>query len=130
MDTQKHAGLRTGYTCPMHPEVHQQGPDSCAKCGMPLEPIVASLPAARTEYTCPMHPEIVRDQPGNCPICGMALEPRTVTVEEQNPELAAMSRRFWVSLILTIPVFALSMSDVFGSYVMQHLMSMRAMAWV
>src|SRR5258708_1707125 len=66
----------TGYSCPMHPEVHQQGPGSCPKCGMPLEPIVASLPAERTEYTCPKHPEIIRYQPGNCPICGMALEPK------------------------------------------------------
>jgi Cu+-exporting ATPase len=52
------------------------------------------------EYT-PMHPQIVREQPGSCPICGMALEPRTVTVEERpNPELADMSRRFWVAIPL------------------------------
>ncbi len=51
-----------------------------------------------------MHPEIVRDAPGSCPICGMALEPRTVTVEVDNPELRDMSRRFWISLILTAPL--------------------------
>ena len=123
-------GTVTTYTCPMHPEVQEDHPGTCPKCGMALEPAAPAAATSKTEYTCPMHPEIVRDQPGNCPICGMALEPRTVTVEEQNPELAAMSRRFWVSLILTIPVFALGMSDVFGSYVMQHVMSMRAMAWV
>src|SRR5579863_8717721 len=66
--------LERAYTCPMHPEVHQPGPGSCPKCGMPLEPIAPSLPASQTEYTCPMHPEIIRDQPGSCPICGMALE--------------------------------------------------------
>ena len=77
------------YTCPMDPEVRQQGPGDCPKCGMALEPVVAALPATKTEYTCPMHPEIVRDAPGSCPICGMALEPRTVSVEEEkNPELA------------------------------------------
>ena len=76
------------YTCPMDPEVRQQGPGDCPKCGMALEPVVAALPATKTEYTCPMHPEIVRDAPGSCPICGMALEPRTVSVEEEkNPEL-------------------------------------------
>ena len=48
----------------------------------------------RTEWTCPMHPEIVRDAPGACPICGMALEPRVVSVEERNPELVDMTRRF------------------------------------
>src|SRR5260221_2276720 len=51
----------------------------------------------RAIYTCPMHPQIVRDGPGSCPICGMALEPRTVTAEDEvNPELVAMTRRFWV----------------------------------
>src|SRR5947207_1834658 len=60
---------------------------------------------AAVEYTCPMHPEIVHSGPGTCPICGMALEPRTITVEaEPNPELAGMTRRFWVSLALTVPV--------------------------
>jgi cation transport ATPase len=83
---------------------------------MALEPMTPVAPAIKTQYTCPMHPQIVRDSPGACPICGMALEPQTVIAEENNPELANMTRRFWVSLILTIPVFALSMSDVFGSF--------------
>ena len=55
------------------------------------------------EYTCPMHPEIVRDAPGTCPICGMALEPRTIAAPDQgeeNPELADMTKRFWVSAVL------------------------------
>jgi Cu+-exporting ATPase len=66
-----------------------------------------------SKYTCPMHPEIVRDEPGSCPICGMALEPRTITVgEEENAELVDMSRRFWVSLLLTVPVFLIAMAEV------------------
>jgi P-type Cu+ transporter len=69
----------TLYICPMDPEVRQDHPGSCPKCGMALEPDLSTLPATRVEYTCPMHPEIVRDEPGSCPICGMALEPRTVT---------------------------------------------------
>ena len=70
---------------------------------MALEPETPVLPT-KTEWTCPMHPEIVRDGPGSCPICGMALEPRTVTVEVDNPELRDMSRRFWISLVLTAPL--------------------------
>ena len=63
------------------------------------------------DYTCPMHPEIVRDEPGSCPICGMALDASTVTaVEEENTELIDMSRRFWVSLVFTIPVFVIAMA--------------------
>lgn len=61
-------------------------------------------------YTCPMHPEIRQEGPGNCPICGMALEPETITGEEgENPELADMRKRFWIGLVLTLPVFVLEM---------------------
>ncbi|MFI5119458.1 MAG: heavy metal translocating P-type ATPase [Thermoanaerobaculia bacterium] len=63
-------------------------------------------------WTCPMDPEIVREKPGACPICGMALEPMMPTagaVEEENPELRDMSRRFRVSLGLTVPLFLFEM---------------------
>lgn len=61
-------------------------------------------------YTCPMHPQIQQVGPGTCPICGMALEPMTVTADSgPNHELADMTRRFWVGLMLTIPVFILEM---------------------
>ena len=71
----------------------------------PAEPV-----AAGTIYTCPMHPEIRQEGPGSCPICGMALEPLMVTAESgPNPELADMTRRFWIGLALTIPVFVLEM---------------------
>ncbi len=63
-----------------------------------------------TIYTCPMHPEIRQIGPGSCPICGMALEPDLVTADSgPNPELADMTRRFWIGLVLTLPVFALEM---------------------
>jgi Cu+-exporting ATPase len=102
-----HAGE---YTCPMHPEVRQPGPGTCPKCGMALESV--AIPAGRVQYVCPMHPEIVRDEPGNCPICGMALEPREISaVAEENPELRDMTRRFWVSLGLAIPVLLAGMSE-------------------
>jgi len=102
----------TGYTCPMHPEEAQENPGSCTKCGMALEP---SKPTQRekTEYTCPMHPEVVQDGPGNCPICGMALEPRTITItEEDNPELRDMTRRFWISVLLSIPLLFVAMGGL------------------
>jgi len=69
--------------------------------------------ATKIEWTCPMHPQIVRDAPGHCPICGMALEPRTVSLEEPvNPELVDMTRRFWVSVVLSIPLVALAMGQM------------------
>jgi YHS domain-containing protein len=63
-----------------------------------------------SEWTCPMHPEIRRSAPGSCPICGMALEPVTVTADSgPSPELADMTRRFWVAVALSVPVFLLGM---------------------
>lgn len=84
-----------------------------------------------TIYTCPMHPEIVQKGPGSCPICGMALELKTITAEEEkNPELLDMSRRFWISVGLTIPVLVLAMSDMFPGQPLQHALSARTIIWV
>ena len=107
------ATVSGSYVCPMCPEVRQSGPGPCPKCGMALEPESPALSATKVEYTCPMHPQIVRAEPGSCPICGMALEPRTVTVEEDNPELRDMTRRFWISLALTAPLLAIAMGSMF-----------------
>ena len=103
------------YTCPMDPEVRQMGPGTCPKCGMALERAVPVASVSKVEYTCPMHPEVVRPEPGSCPICGMALEPREVTGDEVNPELADMSRRFWISTALTIPILLLMISELIPS---------------
>ena len=107
----------TYYVCPMCPEVRETRPVPCPSCGMALEP-ENPLPATRTEYTCPMHPEIVRSEPGSCPICGMALEPRTVTAApEENPELRDMTRRFWISVVLTAPLLAIAMVSMIWPHV-------------
>ncbi len=69
------------------------------------------------EYTCPMHPEIVQIGPGSCPICGMALEPKEITLDDRpDPEYIDMKRRFWISAVLTFPVFVLAMSEMFISF--------------
>ena len=118
------------YTCPMDPEVRQSQPGPCPKCGMALEPLTILPALTRTEYICPMHPEIVKSEPGPCPICGMALEPRTVTLEEEaNPELVYMTRRFWASLVLTLPVFVAAMSDLIPGQPVQRLFSFRLLNW-
>jgi P-type Cu+ transporter len=117
------------YTCPMDPEVRQQGPGACPKCGMALEPAAFTAPTTRTEYTCPMHPEIVRSEPGHCPICGMALEPRTVMTEKVNPELADMTRRFWISMGLTAPILALMILEMLPGQLLQQMFSHKALIW-
>ncbi len=69
------------------------------------------------EYTCPMHPEIVQIGPGSCPKCGMALEPMVMTLDDgPDPEYVDMKRRFWISTLLTLPVFALAMGEMLPNY--------------
>jgi Cu+-exporting ATPase len=123
------ADMEREYTCPMDPEVRQKGPGACPKCGMALEP-VDYTPATRTEWTCPMHPEIVRDEPGSCPICGMALEPRTVTLEESNPELEDMTRRFRWSALVTVPILAFMVSEFLPGQPLQRALPHAWMNWI
>jgi Cu+-exporting ATPase len=121
---------QANYVCPMCPEVRASKPGPCPSCGMALEREIP-LAATRTEYTCPMHPEIVRPGPGSCPICGMALEPRTVTaIEEENPEQRDMSRRFWISLALTVPLLAIAMADMLAGMPVEHAPPNGWLAWI
>jgi Cu+-exporting ATPase len=118
------------YVCPMCPDVQKDKPGACPSCGMGLEPEMPA-PSTRTEYTCRMHPEIVRAQPGTCPICGMTLEPRTITPkEEDNPELRDMTRRFWVSLVLTIPLLMTAMADMLPGMPVQYALPGGGLPWL
>ena len=117
------------YTCPMHPEIQEEHPGPCPKCGMALEPKGVPVAVAKTEYTCPMHPEIVQDHPGACPKCGMALEPRTVEAEEDTHELDYMTRRFWVSAVLAIPVFLSAMAAEFWPGAMAEMIKPQYRQW-
>jgi Cu+-exporting ATPase len=114
---------------------HHGGPDHTehGHAGHGHHPQVAERVApasAGTIYTCPMHPEIRQEGPGTCPICGMALEPERITAEAgPNPELIDMSRRFWIGLVLAVPILLLEMGghllglDVAGS------IGARAVVW-
>jgi Cu+-exporting ATPase len=104
------------YVCPMHPEITSDQPGDCPKCGMALEPIRPRSVKAAVIYTCPMHPEVEQDRPGTCPKCGMALEPKSFSpnTEDEDGELHDMTRRFWVAVVLTIPVALLAMLPMVG----------------
>ncbi len=106
---QKTTTHKSGYICPMCPEVHSEGPDDCPVCGMALEPVIPLL--AKTQYTCPMHPDVIQDAPGDCPECGMALEPMTVSAQQDNSELMDMSKRFWICTVLALPVLVIAMAN-------------------
>ncbi len=124
----------------------------CARCGTKFEadpaaylskpqPMRAHQPGAHASggpsphppaatYTCPMHPEVRQQGPGACPKCGMALEPETVTATEENPELADMTRRFWVSVALAAPVFVMAMGSEVAPDFAARFVSARALQWI
>lgn len=90
----------------------------------PAEPV-----APGTLYTCPMHPEIRQQGPGDCPICGMALEPEEVSVGDgPSEELTDMTRRFWIGLVLALPVFLLEMSGHF--FAIDHIVPPQISNWI
>jgi Cu+-exporting ATPase len=112
-------------------------PAKAAAPAQPIKPAVPSPPRVRilaggdAAWTCPMHPQIVASAPGVCPICGMALEPRAVSAEpDENPELGDMSRRFWFALLVTLPLFAVAMSDLLPGDPLGRALSMRARGWL
>ena len=130
-EPQKTTPAGEAYVCPMHPEIRETAPGACSKCGMALEP-EAPQSLTRTEYTCPMHPNVVQTEPGACPICGMALEPRVIatTAEGPSPELRDMTRRFWISLAITVPLIFLAMANVIPGQPLSHAIAPRLMSWI
>jgi len=86
---------------------------------------------AGVTYTCPMHPQIRKEGPGSCPICGMALEPLTITAEASpNRELVDMSRRFWIGLVLALPVLVLEMGGHIPGLRLHQLVPEQVSVWV
>ncbi|HET9042830.1 MAG TPA: copper-translocating P-type ATPase, partial [Burkholderiales bacterium] len=93
-------------------------------------PLPAVTAGTTVEWTCPMHPEIVRDAPGNCPICGMALEPRTATLQDvENVHLKDMTRRFWASVALSLPLVAAAMAEMIWGMEFRHAVNESLFAW-
>ena len=83
-----------------------------------------------SQYTCPMHPEVLSPKPGTCPKCGMALEPVAATESTPNPELVSMTRRFWVSAALTLPLLAVMVSDIVPGRPLQQLLEGSRLMWI
>jgi Cu+-exporting ATPase len=114
------AGCRTKFAA--NPDAYLKKSDTAAG------PVPSDMAAAI--YTCPMHPEIRQQGPGSCPICGMALEPLMPDADEPNPELADMKRRFWIGLVLTLPVVVLEMGQHLPGAGLHHLVSPALSGWI
>ena len=100
-----------------------------------LPPLATSDEPRATKWTCPMDPEVISDKPGACPKCGMALEPMldvasAEDIDTPNPELVDMTRRFWVGVVCTIPVFLLTMGDMATGGALMHRFGVGAINWV
>src|SRR5882724_1535581 len=120
------------YFCPMCEGVESDTSGSCSRCGMTLERNPAVLEPNKIIYTCPMHPQIQQDRPGICPICGMTLEPKTVGVgdEEQRREVNSLSRKFWIALVLTIPVLILAMGHAIPGLHLDAIVPRKVGKWI
>src|SRR6516165_7170725 len=120
------------YFCPMCKGVESNAPGSCRACGMTLERNPAVLESNKIIYTCPMHPQIQQDRPGNCPICGMTLEPKTIGEgdEEEQRQVASLSRKFWIALVLTIPVLILAMGYEISGLHIDSIIPKRIGKWI
>ncbi|MGN6208181.1 copper-transporting P-type ATPase [Asticcacaulis sp.] len=126
---------------PEHAHHHSHAPDSnapfdngheakscCHGHTAPVTPAPAPKAGEAVIYTCPMHPQIRQEGPGSCPICGMALEPEVITLEDTaNPELADMTRRLWISVLLSVPVAILAMGAHLG---LSSLVPDRLSVWI
>jgi Cu+-exporting ATPase len=122
----------TYYFCSRHcAEAFRKDPDRFLSPAPVSHSERLTAAPAGTKYTCPMHPEIIRDGPGSCPICGMALEPMTATAaDEANPELAAMSFRFWVCLILSAPLLLIGMAEMVAGGGLAEKLASRWVVWL
>ncbi|SEJ71316.1 Copper-transporting P-type ATPase [Marinovum algicola] len=153
-----HDAETTTYVCPMHPEVRQDHPGDCPKCGMHLVPEgqeahhgghdhhahgpqsgaadgrYDSVPEDHdgAVYTCPMHPQVRQTHPGSCPICGMGLELESAAMADAgpNPELVDFTRRFWVGTVLTIPLLILTMAPFLGFSGVREAFGERTTLWI
>ena len=120
--------MTSQWTCPMHPEIEEDHPGACPKCGMALE--LLNIPMPVQEFTCPMHPEVVTNTPGDCPICGMSLEAKLVSRQEDTTELDDMTRRFRVSLLFSLPLFIYAMGDLIPGAPFRDLIPLAWRQWL
>ncbi|MDP2309676.1 MAG: heavy metal translocating P-type ATPase, partial [Pseudomonadota bacterium] len=127
-----YAGHEGHATPPAADGPHDQPAHAHPAQGPAASPSAPPSPSGSRKWTCPMHPQIVRDGPGSCPICGMALEPLEVTAEETgpSPELVDMQRRFVGSVILTVPVLLLVMSEMLPGQPVQRFVPAQVDAWI
>ncbi len=120
------------YFCPMRCEGDKMydKPGDCPVCGMHLIKEESATGGGKTTYTCPMHPEVKQDHPGSCPKCGMDLVPeKGEEISEEKKAYKKMLKKFWLAVALSIPVFIIAMSEVFGLR-LENVASKKVWGWI
>ncbi|MGD9993695.1 MAG: copper-translocating P-type ATPase [Salinivirgaceae bacterium] len=123
---------RGSYYCPMHCEGDKtyENPGDCPVCGMQLNK-EESISDSKTVYTCPMHPEVRQNKPGTCPKCGMNLVPeKGEETSEEEKAYKKMAKKFWIALVLSIPVFVIAMSEFFSFLQLENIASKKVWGWI
>ncbi len=121
------------YYCPMRCEGDKtyDQPGDCPVCGMHLIQEVAATAVKQVVYSCPMHPEVKSDKPGSCPKCGMDLVPeKGVEKSEEEKAYLGMAKRFWIALVLSVPVLFISMSDYVSFIQLNKLAPEEVWRWI
>ncbi len=139
-DNQHHEAKAGGeshgkYYCPMRCEGDKtyDQPGDCPVCGMHLKKEEAKpVPGSKKSvYTCPMHPEIKQDRPGSCPKCGMDLVPEKAEVtSEEEKAYKKMAKKFWIAVILSVPIFIIAMSHFFPFLKLDEIASKKVWGWI
>ncbi len=131
VETQEHRGTVYSFCSPACAAKFRANPSRYldSKESVPSVEVPTKL-EGQVEYTCPMHPQIVSSKPGPCPICGMALEPKHPTSEDTNPELVDMTRRFWVSLALTLPTLLVMVSSFLPTDPLKQVVGAGPLLWL
>lgn len=130
---EKPKGKPTGkFYCPMHCEGDKtyDQPGDCPVCGMDLVEEVSTTASTGTQYTCPMHPEVVQDEPGSCPKCGMDLVPKKPEASAEEKTYKKLSRKFWIALGFTLPIFLIAMSEMLNNNPLYDILDQKYWNWI
>ena len=125
---EKSKGIGAGtFYCPMHCEGDKtyDKPGDCPVCGMDLVEEQNLTPTNSVQWTCPMHPEIVKDEAGSCPICGMDLVPMQADISAEEKTYKKLSKKFWISVAFTLPIFLIAMSEMISNNPLYDIMEQK-----
>lgn len=132
-DSKPAKGEKTGkFYCPMHCEGDKmyEKPGDCPVCGMDLVEERSLKSSKDGKWTCPMHPEVVKDEPGACPKCGMDLVQQTPSVSDDDAKHNKLSKKFWIAVIFTVPIFLIAMSEMIPNNPLYSVMEQQYWNWI